>query len=80
MYFESTDRSDENLDAYFTSGYRQKGSQSSEKKRFEINFFVRQNASNFAIFIEKETPRSFFLFSISSNFEFYLMNAGAFIR
>ena len=33
---------------------------SSEKKRFEINFFVRQNASNFAILIEKENPPSFF--------------------
>ena len=30
------------------------------KKRFEINFFVRQNVSKFAIFIEKENPRSFF--------------------
>ena len=30
------------------------------KKRFEINFFVRQNASNFAILIEKENPPSFF--------------------
>ena len=29
------------------------------KKRFEINFFVRRNASKFAIFIEKENPRSF---------------------
>ena len=62
MYFESTDKSDENLDAYFTSGYRQNGSHSSEK-RFEINFFVRQNASNFAIFIETENPHSFFCFS-----------------
>ena len=42
---------------------------------FEINFFVRQNASKFAIFIEKENPLSFFSFFISSNFEFYLMNA-----
>ena len=32
------------------------------KKRFEINFFVRQNASKFAIFIEKENPPSFFRF------------------
>ena len=46
-----------------------------KKKRFEINFFVPQNASNFAIFIEKENPGSFFSFFISSNFEFYLMNA-----
>ena len=47
---------------------------SSEKKRFEVNFFVRQNASKFAIFIEKENPLSFFWFLISSNFEFSLMN------
>ena len=32
------------------------------KKRFEINFFVRRNASKCAIFIEKEKPRSFFRF------------------
>ena len=35
---------------------------SSKKKRFKINFFVRQNASKFAIFIEKENPPSFFRF------------------
>ena len=45
------------------------------KKRFEINFYVQQNASKFAIFIEKENPHYFFLFFILSNFEFYLMNA-----
>ena len=33
------------------------------------------NTSKFAIFIEKENPHSFFLFLISSNFEFYLINA-----
>ena len=33
------------------------------KKRFEINFFVRRNASKFAIFIEKKNPCSFFRFS-----------------
>ena len=32
------------------------------KKRFEINFFVRQNASEFAILIEKENTLSFFVF------------------
>ena len=32
------------------------------KKRFEINFFVRQNASKFAIFIEKKTHLVFFIF------------------
>ena len=30
------------------------------KKRFEINFFVQQNASKFVIFIEKENPHDFF--------------------
>ena len=34
------------------------------KKRFKINFFVRQNASKFAIFIEKENPNSFFVFHL----------------
>ena len=32
------------------------------KKRFEINFFVRRNASKFAIFIEKKTHIVFFIF------------------
>ena len=41
-------------------------------KRFEINFFVRQNASKFAIFIEKENPRSFFRFSFSAFLNFTL--------
>ena len=34
------------------------------KKRIEINFFVQQNTSKFAIFIEKENPCSFFSFFI----------------
>ena len=34
------------------------------KKRFEINFFVQQKASKFAIFIEKENSRSFFVFHL----------------
>ena len=33
------------------------------KKRFEINFFVQQITSKFAIIIEKENPSSFFCFS-----------------
>ena len=44
------------------------------KKSFGVNFFVWGNAS-FAIFIEKENPCPFFSSFISSNFEFYLMNA-----
>ena len=42
------------------------------KKRFEINFFVRQNASKFAIFMEKENPRSFFRFSFRATLSFPL--------
>ena len=42
------------------------------KKRFEINFFVQQNASKFAIFIEKENPRSFFHFSFKATLSFTL--------
>ena len=42
------------------------------KKRFEINFFVRGNASKFAIFIEKENPRSFFRFSFRAFLSFTL--------
>ena len=42
------------------------------KQRFEINFFVRQNASKFAIFIEKENPRSFFRFSFRAFLSFPL--------
>ena len=34
-------------------------SQNHEKKEFEINFFVQQNASKFATFIEKENPHFF---------------------
>ena len=41
------------------------------KKRFEINFFFQRNASKFAIYIEKENPRSFFSFFIQSIFEFW---------
>ena len=40
------------------------------KKRFEINFFVWQNASKFAIFIEKENPCSFFRFSFRAFLSF----------
>ena len=42
------------------------------KKRFEINFFVQKNASKFAIFIEKENPRSFFRFSFRATLSFTL--------
>ena len=42
------------------------------KKRFEINFFVQQNASKFAIFIEKENPLSFFRFSFRATLSFPL--------
>ena len=42
------------------------------KKRFEINFFVQQNASKFAIFIEKENPCSFFHFSFRVTLSFTL--------
>ena len=40
------------------------------KKRFEINFFVQQKASKFAIFIEKENPHSFFHFSFRAFLSF----------
>ena len=42
------------------------------KKRFEINFFVQENASKFAIFIEKENPHSFFHFSFRAFLSFTL--------
>ena len=43
------------------------------KKRFETNFFVRQNASKFAIFIEKENPlQQFFSFSFQATMIFTL--------
>ena len=43
-----------------------------QKKRIEINFFVLQNASKFAIFIEKENPCSFFRFSFRAFLSFTL--------
>ena len=46
-----------------------------KKSWFELNFLFLRNASKFAIIIEKENPCSFFLFFISSNFEFYLTNS-----
>ena len=49
------------------------------KKRFEINFFVRQNASKFAIFIEKENPCTFFCFSFRAFLSFYITNANALV-
>ena len=43
-----------------------------KKKRFEINFFVQQNASKFPIFIEKENPGSFVRFSFRATLSFTL--------
>ena len=42
------------------------------KKRFEINFFVWQSASKFAIFIEKKTHVVFFHFSFRAFLSFTL--------
>ena len=42
------------------------------KKRFEINFFVLQNASKFAIFIEKKTHVVFFVFHLEHFWVFTL--------
>ena len=33
-----------------------------KKERFALNFLTPQNASEFAIFLEKENPHSFFIF------------------
>ena len=46
-----------------------------KKERFALNFLTPQNASKFAIFMEKENPCSIFRFFILSNFHFSLMNA-----
>ena len=40
------------------------------KKSFELNLLLRQNASIFAIFIEKENPCSFFHFSFRATLLF----------
>ena len=45
------------------------------KKRFLVNLKTERNASKFAMFMEKESPCSFFSFFIYSNFHFPLMNA-----
>ena len=45
------------------------------KKRFLVNLKTERNASKFAMFMEKENPRSFFRFSFRATFIFPLMNA-----
>ena len=50
------------------------------EKRFEINFFVQQNASKFAIFIEKENPHSFFRFSFRATLSFPLWMPWSFFK
>ena len=45
---------------------------SSEKRGLRSTFFVQRNASKFAIFIEKENPRSFFHFSFRAFLSFTL--------
>ena len=47
--------------------------------RFVLNEKLPQNASRFAILLEYENPRSFFLFFISCYFIFPLMNAVVYI-
>ena len=42
------------------------------KKSFEITFFSQQNASKFAIFIEKENQCIFFRFSFRATLSFTL--------
>ena len=42
------------------------------KKRFDINFFVRQKALKFVTFIKKENARSFFRFSFRAFLSFIL--------
>ena len=44
-----------------------------------LNFLTPQNASNFAIFIEKESPCSFFRFSFQAILHFHLKNALNFV-
>ena len=42
------------------------------KKRFLVNLKTERNASKFAMFMEKENPRSFFRFSFRATFIFPL--------
>ena len=42
------------------------------KKRFLVNLKTERNASKFAMFMEKENPRSFFCFSFRATFIFPL--------
>ena len=44
-----------------------------------LNFLTPPNALNFAIFIEKENPYSFFRFSFQAILHFYLKNALIFV-
>ena len=44
-------------------------------KRFMLDDIVYQNASMFAILLEKENPNSFFSFFILSNFQFLTVDA-----
>ena len=43
-----------------------------KKERFALNFLTPQNASKFAIFMEKDNPCSFFHFSFRATFIFHL--------
>ena len=43
-----------------------------QKKRFLVNLKTERNASKFAMFMEKENPRSFFSFSFRAAFIFPL--------
>ena len=45
------------------------------QKRFALNFLLCGNASKFVMLNKKENPMYFLSFFISSNFEFYHMNA-----
>ena len=42
------------------------------KKRFLVNLKTERNAAKFAMFMEKENPRSFFRFSFRATFIFPL--------
>ena len=49
----------------------------SKKRGFALNFLTPQNASKFAMFIEKENPCTYlvFCFSFGALLHFYFMNA-----
>ena len=50
------------------------------KKMFEFNFLFRQNASKFALFLERENPCSIFHFSFQATLSFTLMNALVYVN